>query len=107
MTELRKQVVSVEPWAKKIGLTEVHMVHELNKRAPDIMRKSVVVVDAIRDTAEGIVEALTGCFAAGAGGLPELGLGNAERDVVLSAWRLQMSLHENAARQRLRADLMT
>merc|ERR1719261_664135 len=68
--DLPDQVVSDEPWAKKIGMTEVIMMHELNKRAPDMMRKSIVVVDAIRDDAEQIVENLTGCFASTAG-MPE------------------------------------
>merc|ERR1719456_1573056 len=75
----------------------------MNKRAPELMRKQVVVVDAVRDNPEDIVEALTGCFA-GSGGLPELGLGTAEADVVLSAWRLHLTLWTNAKRIRGKAD---
>ena len=39
---------------------------------------------------------MTGCFASGGGGLPELGIGTAEEDVVLEAWKLHMTLIKNA-----------
>ena len=38
--------------------------------------------------------------------MPELDLGNAERDVVLSAWRLHMTLFENAKVMNWWANLM-
>merc|ERR1719473_35062 len=82
------------------------MMQELNNRAPELMRKAVVVVDAVQDNPEAIVRSLTGCFASAGDGLPELGLGDAEKDVVLSAWQLHMTLAENAASMRRKADLL-
>ena len=32
-------VVSTEPWARKFGLAQIMMMQELEKRAPDVMRK--------------------------------------------------------------------
>merc|ERR1719487_363548 len=103
---LKQQIVSKEPWTQKIGINEVMMVQELNNRAPELMRKGIVVVDAVQDSPEDIVRSLTGCFASAGDGMPELGLGSAEADVVLSAWKLHMTLSDNAAYMRRWADLL-
>merc|ERR1719161_1132813 len=68
------------------------------------MQKSIVVVDMMQDSAESVVDALTGCFANAANGMPELGLGSAEYDVVLNAWKMYMVLVANAAKMRIWAD---
>lgn len=105
LQEMMSQVTSTEPWAQKIGMTEVMMMRELNTRAPVLLRKSVVVVDAVRDDPEQVVKLLSSCFASSAE-LPELGLGSAEADVVLSAWKLEVCLAHNAKRTRFWADLL-
>ena len=45
-------VVSSEPWARRFGLPQIMMMQELEKRAPDVMRKSVIVVDGLREGPE-------------------------------------------------------
>ena len=40
-------------------------------------------------------EAITGCFSQ-SGGVPELGLGNAEVNVIFNTWMLHLTLCENA-----------
>merc|ERR1719478_1852826 len=104
LLKMRQQLVSAEPWASKIGMNEVLLMKELNDRAPDLMRKCVVVVDVVRDSPESVVNALTGCFASAADGMPELGLGSAEYDVVLNAWKLYCCLVANAKVMRRWAD---
>jgi hypothetical protein len=88
-------VVSVEPWTKRFGLSVVTKMRNLEKRAPEVMRKSVVVVDTLADSPEQVVEKVTGCFAGGGKGLPELGLGSAAEDVVLNAWQTHMTFVKN------------
>ena len=56
---------------------------ELERRAPDLMRKSIVTVDVLADGPEKIADKVTGCFANPDASLPELGVGTAEEDVVL------------------------
>lgn len=51
-----------------------------------------------------MVEKLTGCFAQTSLGLPELGIGTAEEDVVIEAWKLHMTLIKNSKRYRRYAD---
>ncbi|CAD7922719.1 unnamed protein product [Amoebophrya sp. A120] len=99
-------LVSREPWARKFGLPQIMMMQELEKRAPDVMRKSVIVVDGLREGPEAVVEKLTGCFAQSSLGLPELGLGTAEEDVVIEAWKMHMTLIKNAKVFRKWADLL-
>ena len=45
------------------------MMQELEKRAPDTMRKSIIVVDGLREGPEDVVEKLTGCFASASLGI--------------------------------------
>lgn len=44
-----------------------------------------------------MLEAITGCFSQ-SGGVPELGLGNAEVNVIFNTWMLHLTLCENARR---------
>jgi hypothetical protein len=96
----RTDMVSSEPWTKKFGVSGVAEMQRLVKRAPEVMRKSVVVVDVLKETPEQVVEKVTGAFATGGKGLPELGLGSAEEDIVLDAWKAHMILTSNAKRFR-------
>jgi len=100
----RADVVSTEPWTKRFGVSTVSGFQRLVKRAPEVMRKSVVVVDVLRETPEQVVEKVTGAFASGGKGLPELGLGSAEEDVVLDAWQTHMIYTDNAMRFRRDGD---
>jgi ABC-type multidrug transport system fused ATPase/permease subunit len=95
---LNMEVVSKENWANNFGMPEVMMMRELAQRAPQLFRKTIVSVDLVNDTAEDVLETLTSCFAGGAGGVPELGLGNAEINVVYIAWKRHLSLYRNAQR---------
>merc|ERR1719199_1747140 len=81
------------------------MMQDLEKRAPDTMRKSLVVVDGLREGPEEVVERLTGCFASAGLGLPELGIGTAEEDVVIEAWKMHMTLTKNMKRFRFWGDV--
>lgn len=101
----RAEVVSREPWTKKFGVSVVLKMQRLEKRAPEVMRKSVVVVDTLRESPEQVVEKVTGCFASGGKGLPELGLGSAEEDVVLNAWQTHMTFTKNGKRYRAWGDM--
>ncbi len=62
---------------------QVMLWQELERRAPDLMRKSIVTVDVLADGPEKIADKVTGCFANPDASLPELGVGTAEEDVVL------------------------
>jgi len=98
-------VVSQEPWTRKFGLSQILMMQDLEKRAPDTMRKSIVVVDGLREGPEEVVERLTGCFASAGLGLPELGIGTAEEDVVIEAWKMHMTLVKAGKIYRRYADI--
>ena len=60
-----------------------------------LFRTSVVSVDVMRDTSEDVLSTLTCCFSGG-GGVPELGLGEAEKLCILTAWKRHITLVENA-----------
>merc|ERR1719409_2520481 len=96
---------SQEPWTRKFGLPQILMMQDLEKRAPDTMRKSIVVVDGLREGPEEVVERLTGCFASAGLGLPELGIGSAEEDVVIEAWKMHMTLVKAGKMYRRNADI--
>ena len=57
----RKQmpVVVTVPFAN----VQVMLWHEMQRRAPDLMRKSIIVVDCLADGAEFIVEKVSGASA--------------------------------------------
>ena len=80
------------------------MIQELKKRAPVVVRKAIVSVDILKDSAEDVLHVVTGCFASATGHLPELGLRTAEAYVVLRAWNQHLVLHANAQSQRGTAD---
>ena len=71
------ELVSPQAWSRQFGLPEVHMMMELHQRAPMLLRTTVVAVDVMLDTSEIVLLTLTQCFSGG-GGVPELGLGDAE-----------------------------
>merc|ERR1740138_1933990 len=91
------EVPSRKAWARKIGMPEVMMLTDLAARAPGLFSKTIVTVDLITDTAEDALSKLTAAFE-GQSGVPELGLGNAEAQVVTLAWRRATVLHQNALR---------
>lgn len=82
-------------WIDDFGVPEVIMMKGLAERAPALFRKTVVSVDILTQSEEEVLEVITGCFA-NPGGVPELGLGNAEVNVVFNAWMLHLTLCENA-----------
>jgi len=98
---LRKiELVTKEKWASTFGLPEIMLVKELAERAPQLFRRTIVTCDLVNDSAEQVLETLTSCFAGGAGGVPELGLGGAETNCVYVAWKRHLSLYTNAQRFR-------
>uniref|UniRef100_A0A7S3X487 SMODS and SLOG-associating 2TM effector domain-containing protein n=3 Tax=Emiliania huxleyi TaxID=2903 RepID=A0A7S3X487_EMIHU len=99
----KAEVVSTDQWAEDFGLTQVMMMKELRERAPSLYRTTVVSVDLVKDTSEDILETITACFSAVDGGMPELGLGDAEAMVVRSAWKRHFAHFENAKRFRKRS----
>lgn len=66
-----------------------------HRRAPQIFRKQIVSVDLLSDSDEKTLQTITACFGQDGGGVPELGLGNAEVVVQYEAWSLVMSLARN------------
>jgi len=82
-------------WTIDFGAPEVLMMRSLAERAPQLFRKSVVSVDILVESEEQVLDQITSCFAT-TGGVPALGLGNAEVNVIFSAWRAHMMLCANA-----------
>jgi len=87
--------LSAANWTEEFGVPEIIMMRSLADRAPMLFRKNVVSVDVLKETEEQVLEVITGCFAQ-AGGVPELGLGNAEVNVIFNTWRMHLDLCENA-----------
>ena len=85
-------------WAESFagGVPDYMAMKELRQRAPQLFRKRIVTVDLATKSPEEVLAKLTECFATTAGGLPALGLANAERNVVYSAWRHHLLLHSNS-----------
>lgn len=96
-------IVSPQPWAKEFGLPEVLMLEELHGRAPMLLHTSVRNVNLIEDNVERVLETLVVCFSGG-GGVPELGLGEAESVCILTAWKRHMTLIINAEKYERTAD---
>jgi len=82
-------------WVHDFGAPEVIMMRGLAERAPKLFRKQIVSVDIMSNNEEETLEVITGCFAS-TDGVPELGLGNAEVNVIYNTWNLHMTLCENA-----------
>ena len=87
--------VSRANWTLSFGAPEVLMMRSLAERAPQLFRKSIVSVDVLVESEEQVLDTITSCFAT-TGGVPALGLGNAEVNVVVSAWRAHMTLCANS-----------
>ena len=85
-----------EPWMRNFGLPEVMLLFETWQRSPDFLLKSIVTADVMRFSAEALLDLFTACFSGGAGGIPELGLGNAETKVVATAWNRHLILFNNS-----------
>lgn len=101
------EYVAEENWVKSFGVPEVMLFQELHKRAPALFHKSIVTVDLVNDSAEEVLQTITGSFASAGGGLPELGLGAAEVNVVLSAWSRHLALSKTARYFAWRASLVS
>lgn len=84
-------------WAHDFGMPEIIMMKGLADRAPHLFRTTIVSCDILTDNEEQTLELITACFASN-GGLPALGLGNAEVNVIFNAWKLHITLCENARR---------
>ena len=89
------ELVSPAAWTQAFGLAEILMMKDLHQRAPMLLRNTVVSVDVMRDTSEDFLNTLTCCFSGG-GGIPELGLGEAEVLCVMTAWKRALSLSTSA-----------
>jgi hypothetical protein len=87
--------LSQESWVNDFGMPEAIMMKGLADRAPQLFRKNVVSVDILTDSDEQTHEVITSCFDA-AGGRTAVGLNSAEINVVFSAWKLHLTLCENA-----------
>lgn len=92
------ELTAQEKWVKGFGLPEIMMMKELAERAPQLFRHTIVTCDLVNDSAEDVLETITSCFSSGTGGVPELGLGNAEANVVFVAWKRHLALFVNADR---------
>jgi uncharacterized membrane protein YhaH (DUF805 family) len=83
-----------------MSLTDLIFVVDLFKRAPRFMRKSVVGLDVFGLSTEDVAESLSRCFSSTTLGLPEIGIGSAEEDVVVQAWELYFVLMTTAKTKR-------
>ena len=92
------ELTAREKWVNGFGLPEIMMMKELAERAPQLFRHTIVTCDLVNDSAEDVLETITSCFSSGTGGVPELGLGNAEANVVFVAWKRHLALFVNADR---------
>lgn len=85
-----------EEWKANFGLPEVLTLFEIWQRAPDFLLRQLQTADVMKRSAESLLDLFTGCFSSGGGGIPELGLGNAETKVVATAWNRHLLLYNNA-----------
>ena len=97
---------SSEKWASGFGVPEIMMFKELLSRAPQLFQKTILSVDLVEASAEEVLTAVTGCFASTTSGIPELGLGDAEMNMVFNAWERHCILWTNAKIIRNRAHLL-
>ena len=87
-------MLSEANWTMEFGVPEMIMMRSLAERAPMLFRQNVVSVDILTNSEEKVLEVVSSCFAQ-AGGVPELGLGNAEVNTVFTTWMLHLTLYEN------------
>ena len=85
-----------EPWMSNFGLPEMLMLFEIWQRSPDFLMKQCQTADVMKKDAEKLLDIFTGCFSS-PGSPPELGLGNAQKKVVATAWNRHLILFNNAA----------
>lgn len=88
--------LSKASWTEHLGMPDVIMMKGLADRAPQLFRKHIVSVDILTETEEQMMQLITSCVLSDGSSVPELGLGNAETNVVYNAWRLHMTLAQNA-----------
>ena len=85
-----------DSWMANFGLPEILMIFEIWQRAPEFLLRQLQTADVMKKNAEQLLDLFTGCFSSAAGGIPELGLGNAEIKVVATAWNRHLLLYNNA-----------
>ena len=52
--------MSIEPWTKKFGSKTMLAMQRLEKRAPDMVRRAIIVVDVLKEDPETVVEKVLG-----------------------------------------------
>jgi hypothetical protein len=87
-------------------LTLLARAQELIARAPQLFKKTIVSINLAKASAEQILSVTTGCFANTSGGIPELGLGDAEINMIFNAWERHLVLYQNAKSLRRKAHFM-
>ena len=91
-----------EAWMRAFGLPEILMLFELWQRSSAFLRGQLQMVDVMKLSAENLLDTFTGCFSS-PGGVPELGLGNAESKVVATAWNRHLLLFHNGDKYNARS----
>lgn len=84
-----------EAWMENFGLPEILILYQNWQRAPDFVLRQLQTADVMKKNDEQLLDLYTGCFSS-SGGIPELGLGNAEIKVVATAWNRHLLLYNNA-----------
>ena len=85
-----------ESWMRNFGLPEMLMLFEIWQRSSEFLVKSIKTADVMKHDAEMLLDLFTNCFSS-ASAPPELGLGNAQKKVVQTAWNRHLILYNNAA----------
>jgi len=94
-----------ETWMRAFGLPEILLLFEAWQRAPDFLMRQVQMADVMKKSSEQLLDTFTGCFSS-PGGVPELGLGNAEIKVVATAWNRHLLLFHNGDKYNARSWVM-
>ena len=94
-----------EAWMRAFGLPEILMLFELWQRASAFLRSQLQMADVMKISAEGLLDTFTAVFSS-PGGVPELGLGNAEKKVVATAWNRHLLLFHNGDKYNARSWMM-
>ena len=97
---------TAESWMRAFGLPEILMLFELWQRASDFLLRQVSMADVMKKSAEELLDVFTASFSSNAGGVPELGLGNAEIKVVATAWNRHLLLFHNGDKYNARSWIM-
>lgn len=90
----------------RMTLPDVIEVLDVFKSRPEVFVDTLSVVDPLEDTPERVLNALSRCFASSATGIVELGVGAAQDEVVLEAWRLHAELDHNARKKKFTSDVL-